>query len=160
MSTLNTANLGGATHSEPGNADHTISTTQQSDDPRKDSPEIEETTIDVEPTTVAAQDELQLSKNVDGANYDSASMKRPEKSSTTSHTSDWVPRCPYCDAANEYGYLMCDAVLPGLCQGGDNSGRGVEESEGDDSGRSDEECDGGEERDWDVVLYEVFSTFA
>lgn len=31
----------------------------------------------------------------------------------------WVPRCPHCGKANEYGYTMCDLVLPRICQGGD-----------------------------------------
>lgn len=31
---------------------------------------------------------------------------------------DWQPRCPHCGKPNEYGYNMCDPVLPRICQGG------------------------------------------
>ena len=29
---------------------------------------------------------------------------------------DWAPRCPHCGQPNEYGYTMCDPVLPRICQ--------------------------------------------
>lgn len=39
------------------------------------------------------------------------------KTPYTQHS--WVPRCPHCDRANEYGYPMCDPVHPRMCAGGD-----------------------------------------
>lgn len=40
----------------------------------------------------------------------------------TSHTLGWVPRCPHCDTPNEYDRVMCDPVLPRMCQGGYQNG--------------------------------------
>jgi hypothetical protein len=112
------------------------STAYQTDSSRRDSTEIEETATNVESTTVEGQ-------HKNRANPESVSLDQPEATSTKSHTPDWVPRCPYCETANEYGHVMCDAVLPGICQNGDDGGRGDEES-----------------RERDVALYGVLSTFA
>ena len=92
--------------------------------------------------TDAALTTTQASEETDQVTANSASLNEPEDTSTNSHTPDWVARCPYCDTANEYGYVMCDPVLPRICQNGDDNGRGDEESESD------------------VALYKVLSTFA
>ena len=119
------------------------STTQQSDSSRRDSTKIEEKVTNVESTTVEGQQKSPTSGDSNRANPESVSLHQPEETSTESHTPDWVSCCPYCGAANEYGHVMCDGVLPGICQNGDDSGR--------DSGGSSER---------DVALYGVLSTFA
>lgn len=43
----------------------------------------------------------------------------PSNTSTGSRYHSWVPQCPHCDRANEYGYPMCDPVHPRMCAGGD-----------------------------------------
>jgi hypothetical protein len=53
------------------------------------------------------------------------SSKGSKENAIASHTPDWVPRCPHCGTANEYGQVMCDPVLPRVCQGGDDSGNDV-----------------------------------
>lgn len=143
-SIANTSKSGCTTHHEPDNmpTDHSASTTHQSKSSRRDSAKIEETVVNSESTTVEVRSERQTSEDVNGADTASANMRQPEGASTKSQTPDWVPRCLYCDTANEYGYEMCDAVLPGLCQNGDDSSSGDEETESD------------------TVLYKVLSTFA
>ena len=133
MSNTTPADSGSAAHDQ---LDSTTkdSTTQHSDNSRRDSPKIEETVTDVESTTIAGQQKSPTAGDVNRAN--------PE-TSTESHTPYWVSCCPYCGSANEYGHVMCDGVLPGICQNGDDGGRA--------NGGSSER---------DVALYGVLSTFA
>ena len=49
----------------------------------------------------------------------SSSDSRKQASSTSRHSS-YVPNCPHCGRANEYGYTMCDPVHPRICVGGDD----------------------------------------
>ncbi len=84
---------------------------------------------------------------VEGTTINSPEAKNPpteppkesKEDSSASHIQDWVPRCPHCDRANEYGQVMCDPSLPRVCQGGDDAGNDEKSS------------------DTDTVWYEVIS---